>query len=299
MAIFSQDQSQVSWQYETGTYATPTGTSQWPGHVQSHNPSEDTGVNKKVIRYIGAGDRSPSPYTHTISEANSDNSNGEIAQQVLPSFSVEDAQRVLIAGSGLNLIRTYKGCIVDSFSMNMAEGEPISVEVGYTAKTVDFSSGTIATVTAATTSPFLWEHTLINLAGTKLNTVKSSTFSIKNNLDAPHYVDNTINISTPIPKARDYEMTLNLNADSSRTNEIYNQYFIGGSTFNVDIFSAVGSATNDILIAMSGCKLTGFSDTSATEGVVEHVLTIIPKNVSVIVDDAIQFYNAGSYAGTV
>jgi len=334
--IFVGDQSQICIFYESGTtFGTASGTAQWWGAIQSHEVDENTGVKKKEIRYVGAGTRDVatfedeassyegtlsfypqdwrflkyalgrcadggSPvYTHTITAADSNNSCKENGQ-ILPTFTIEDAQRVLIGASGLNFIRTYNGGTVDSATISIAEGEPVSVEIGYRAKTVSYASGTASDITPATTPIFKWEHFVIHLpSGTALNTVKSCEISINNNLNPPYYLNGTRDIGMPIPENRDYEVKLTLNGDAAITKTIYDQYFIGGSTFNMLVVGTATPGSNIASITMSGCELKEFKTTTAPEGIAEHELTIVPKTMSAIITDTNhELYNAGSYDGT-
>src|SRR3990167_3539006 len=103
MSRFIGDSNKVLFKYESGTYASASGTGQWIGLVQDH--SIDENENTVSLRYLGGGDRnvqaftdgprevegtftffpqdwkflmfalgsnvdagSPSPYSHTISE---------------------------------------------------------------------------------------------------------------------------------------------------------------------------------------------------------------------------------------
>src|SRR3990167_10601262 len=135
MARFVGDQSSVIFIYESGTYATVSGTGQWIGLVTNHAANEEENVQS--IRYAGTGDRnvdlhvtgayditgaityypqdwkflalsigscvdagSPSPYTHVISETNSNNGNAFTSGTLNPffSFTVEDTQDQGTAG---------------------------------------------------------------------------------------------------------------------------------------------------------------------------------------------------------
>ena len=108
MGRFIGDRTTFSWKYESGTYANASGGEQWPGLCQTANVSEE--INKRSERYINGGTRNVSthfegprdtdvtfnswvqdwrmlgfalgsivtagsPYTHTLSETNNDNTN--------------------------------------------------------------------------------------------------------------------------------------------------------------------------------------------------------------------------------
>ena len=325
------DQTQHAIFYESGTYGTLSGGAAWIGMVQSNEIDEGMGVIN--VRYAGANTRnvaqfvdgpteftgtiefypqdfrflkfvlgqcadagSPSPYTHTYSESDSSESCPEIANQVLPSFTVEDAQRIT---GGSNVIRRLVGCMVDSFTMAVGEGAPVTCTTNYRGQNVTFISGTAANVTVGTsgTVPFMWQHVRVDIpSGTQINTVKDCSFTINNNLQAPHYVDATRNISAPIPTNRDYEVTLTLNADSRFTKTFYDSYFQGGSTFNMLMTGIISAGSRQVDLAFSGCKMTDMSMPSPAEGIVQETLTITPQQVDAIESNLMQWFNIGSYA---
>lgn len=331
MVHFVGDQTQVSCQYESGTYATASGASFWPGMVQSNELSESEG--NIPVRYAGGADRnvdqfvkgptefggtmeffpqdfrmfkfalgmnadagSPSPFTHTYTEANSDDVIVETSgATTLPTFTLEDAEKFQI--SGLNLVRTAAGCMLNSYSLTASEGEPITCSAEYSAKTITYSSGVSATVTALTTRPFMWSDTKLQIpSGTTVTNLKEFVFTVSNNLELPNYVDNTRNIGVPIPTNRDYEVSLTLNADSSNTKTLYDSYFRAGSTFNMIATLEASAGSRVLNVTMSGCRLHPMSAPTPNEGVIEHSVTILPQAVTAIEDSLVQYYNGGSYA---
>lgn len=331
MANFANDQSQVGLFYESGTYATTSGALHWMGMVQEHTIDENQGVIN--VRYAGTTTRnvsqfvdgpteytgrlsffpqdwrilkfvlgscvdggSPSPYQHNYEETNNNARVLEIAGQSLPTFGIEDGQATV---TGSNLIRTVKGAMVNSATFTWAQSEPARVELDYNAQSVTYGSGAKTAITALTNAPFMWQHTQVHLpSGTKLNFIKNVSVRVANNLDLNHYVDNTRNIGLPIPQNRDYEVTLTLNGDDAVTKQLYDQYFLGGSQFNMLLDSNLSTGSRQLLWAFSGCKLVDFSSPTRNEGVVEHSLTIIPTSGTVIEHDVNrQYNNAWSGAG--
>lgn len=331
MGRFVADQNKVLFLYESGLYASPTGlTGQWFGVVTNHDIVDSTNVES--IRYLGGGNRNvdihvdgpldhegtlvfhpqdwksltftlgstldggaPTPFTHDISESDSNDGNAFTSGTLCPfiSFTVEDSQGGFVAGS--NFIRTANGCIVDSWEMSASQGDIVEVNVGYVAQSVNFSSGASTAVTAITDRPFLWQDIKVHLpSGTVLQEVKDLTVSINNNLEKPHYLNGSREISVPIPMNRDYEISITLDADNEVTKTLYDQHFRGGSEFNMIVAvedTTAGAGSRDLFMTFSGCKLTEMEAPSPNEGIDEQSLTIVPKTVSVLVEDLTQLYN--------
>ena len=328
MARYVADQNQVTFKFESGTYAVVSGGEHWIGAVQSNDIDDEMGVIP--LRYAGTATRnvdqfidgpqdvtgtltffpqdwkflhfalgsnvdggSPSPYTHTISETNTDNGNAFTSGTLNPfvSFTVVDSQSKGTAGE--NFVRTVNGCVVDSLTMTAAQGEIINMEVGFRGQSSNYSSGAIAAITdTATTRPFLWSDVEVHKpSGTVLPTVKEVSVTVNNNFEAPHYLNGSRVVSTPFPQSRDYEISLTVDSTSEKTKEFYDQNLIGGSEFNM-IF-AVNASTGSRAMAwtFSGCKLMDMESPSEVEGVNEQTLTIAAKTSVVLVDDAIELYN--------
>ena len=163
-----------------------------------------------------------------------------------------------------------------------------------------FASGAAEAITISTIRPFTWSDCYVHLpSGTanEVDAVKGFTWSINNNLEVPHYLTGSRQAGTPTPLNRDYEVTLTLDATSTWTKPLYDQYFQGGSKFNL-MLSIVGSRTGesvgsrDMFIVMSGCTITDMEAPSASEGLNEQTITIQPQNSIVEVNDTIFIYNA-------
>ena len=331
IARFIGNQNKVLFQYESGTYASTSGAGQSIGLVMEHNPVDNTNVQQ--IRFAGGGNRnvaifvdgaldhegtitfhpqdwkflafaigsnvddgSPSPFTHTISEHESNAGNAFTSGTLNPfiSFTIEDSKTA--PGTGENFVRTLRGCTINTWELTGEEGEPLTVEVGYIAESNTFTSGATTAVTIATTRPFLWRDVKVHIpSGTVIQEVKSLTFNINNNLEAPHYLNGSREIAVPIPTNREYEVSLTLHATSERTKTLYDQFFLGGSSFNmlIDISDAsAGAGSRDAFITLSGCELTEFESPSPGESEPnEQEITIIPQTASVLVEDLIELYN--------
>jgi hypothetical protein len=314
------DSNQLNFQFESGTYAVASGTRQWIGLVQDHSATEGAGV--EPIRFQGNFSRNIGLFTNgkleyegtftyypqdwkflafaigsaqvltgsvLIRESDSDDANYAVPAQSLSSFTLEDAKKT--AATGSNFIRTFKGCMIDSLKLTMAEGEIASCEVGYKAQNVVYSSGTVTTVTARTTKPYMWSDINVQLpSGTKLTNATEFSLTINNNLESRFPLNGSRTIETVIPLNRDYEVAATFLMDSDNASTLYNTYYIQGNAFNsmVEIKATAGSA----YIIMSGCRITDMSVPSPVEGLTEQTCTIMPTNVYVNVYDAIGSYNA-------
>lgn len=322
--------------HESGTYAVPSGTSGlWPGLVQNHDPGET--VNYIEERFVGTNSRnvgqfinstkdfegtisyhpqdwrmlgfafgsiidagSPSPYTHTLIEANSDDQWVATSGTLNPfaSISIEDVQRG--TSDGTHLVRTYKGATVDSISISATEGEPVTCEVGYKGQSVTVGSKTAdisPILDQDTTRPYIFSDCIIHLeSGATMDQVLDFTWTLNNNLATKHYLNGSKVAAAQIPENRDYSFELTLDATSERAKQLYDQYFQGGSTFNSMLEITQTAGSEQIFIIMSGCNVTDMSTPTPAEGVIEYSATIRPADAIANVTDFKQYYNFGSVA---
>jgi len=326
MARYTAANNKVVMFWESGAYGTKLGTAIWPGLVQEHTLDEDTGVI--TTRYLGTSGRnvdqfidgprnytgalsyfpqdwrmvvaalgsntdagSPSPYTHTPAELPSTAlafTSGTL--NAFTSFQIEDSKTAV--GTGLNFVRTIKGCSVNSWSLNGTQGEPLSCDVDYIGQDVTLSSGASTAVTENTARPFMWKDVKLFVpSGTQFTELKDFSLSVNNNLEAPHYLDGTSVIGAPIPLNRDYEFTATIDASSGRAKTLWDSYFIGGSTFNMLMDISVSAGSRDAFITLSGCKLIDMEMPSSQEGTNEISLTIAPQKMTMSVNDTILKYS--------
>jgi len=314
------DNNILAFQFESGTYAVASGTRQWIGLVQEH--SSTIGVGAEPIRFQGNYSRNVGMFTdgkiecegtftyypqdwkflafaigstqnivgsHLIRETNSTDANYAIPNQTLSSFTLEDAKKTVAAGS--NFIRTLKGCMVDSLKLTMSEGEIASCEVGYKAQSVVYSSGTVTSVTARTTKPYMWSNINVQLPSEiELTNCIEYSLTINNNLESRFPLNGSRTIEAVIPLNRDYEVSATFLMDSDNASNLYKLYYLNGDSFNsmVKIHAVAGSA----YIIMSGCRITDMTIPSPVEGLHEQTCTIMPTNIAVNVYDAIGSYNA-------
>ena len=322
MSKYISDQNQLVFTYESGTYGTGSGTRQWIGMVQDHTPDENTNVIQ--IRYQGSTNRNVDTFedgnldytgtfsyypqdwkflgmaigsvgetatagSHCFTETNSDDVSYNIPGQSLSSFTLEDSKNNGTAGS--NFIRTFNGCLIDSLGITWSQGEPVNCEVGYMAQSGTFTSGIVTKVTPTTTRPYMYSKATLQIpSGTSVDNTTEFSLTVNNNLEAGHYNNGSRVIKESLPINRDYELSATVKMDSVNAKTFYDNYFLGGSTFNAMIQSigVPGSA----FIVMSGCKVTDMETPSPVEGSHDQTLTIVPQHVSATIEDATVDYNA-------
>lgn len=329
--VFVSDNNRVMIITESGTYGNPSGESgAWLGLVTDHTPTEEENVT--TIRYTGTDSRnvgqfvrgaqdfegtitmnlqnfrmfgyalgsivdsgSPSPYTHTISEANSDDS-WEFTSGTnhnFPSFTVYDHHKG--QGDGEHIVRKYKGAVVNSLTFNATQGEPVTSELNYIAQTKWLGSKTsdiMSIFDEDTTRPYIWADVQFHLpSGTKITEVREITWTINNNLERRHYDNGSRVIQNLTPLNRDYELSVTLDANSTWGKIIQEQYWQGGSTFNCMIEAVLDAGNEQGFIIMSGCRTTSFESPSPAEGINEYTMTIQPETCNINTDDLVEKFN--------
>lgn len=328
---YAADQNQVGWMYDSGTYAVASTGLLWPGMVQSHTIAEDEGITP--VRFVGQTSRnidthiqtainatgtlsyypqdwrmlgialginadagSPTPYTHSMTEANTTNSDKHQGE-IMASFMIEDSQQSW-TGSGLSLVRQVKGCMVNTLAINGAEGEPVTIDVDYIGQSIGFSSGAATAVSAQTGRPYMSEDFIFAIpSGTVYDKVKTWNITINENLEAPHYSTGSPYIGAPIPANRDYEVTLTMNADPAKSKTLYDTYYRSNTAFNMHVTTKTNPYySGNVVMTFSGCRITNFDNPLPNEGINEWTVTIQPQACSAIVSDTVQFYNNGSFA---
>mgnify|MGYP003132828139 CR=1 FL=1 len=324
------DANNVGFFYESGTYANTSGTIQSFGLVQEHSITSN--MNTSPIRFVGNDSRdvgqqinvmedyegtlsyypqdwkgmmfalgsivdggAPSPFTHEIKAMNSTDARQFTSGTLNPfiSFSVEDGQQSSTADK--DFVRTINGCMINSFTITASQGEPLSCEISYLAQNVVQTSGAPSAVAESTLRPLLFDDLIVAKAGTNMTTVRDFSFTVNNNLDAPHYINGSKVVSVPIPGNRDYEIGLTIDANETDTIPLYEENLKGGSEFNMTAtFTDVsaGAGSRDATFTFSGCKLSSMDNPTTLEGVNEQSITIVPKTTTVLVNDIIETYGA-------
>ncbi len=328
MAKYLSDQNQLAFFYEPDIYGTGSnvGTPQWIGLVQDHTASETTNVIP--IRYQGSTDRNVDAFadgaldfdgtftyfpqdwkflgfaigsittgsvatagSHIFTETNSDDLIYAGSTSSLTSFTLEDSKKGTVAGS--NFIRTFGGCVVDSYTINWTQGDIVSCDVDYIAQAGSMGSGAVVTVTPTTTAPFMWSDTSFYMSGVSyvgsIDNASSVSFTVNNNIERGHYVAGSRVIKDLLPLNRDYELSMTLNMDSVNAKYLYDHYLLG-TTFVV-AGQSIGAA-GSLFLWMSGCKVTDMEVPSPMEGLIEQTITVVPQHVAGVVYDDIALYNA-------
>lgn len=323
MGKYLSDQNQLGFFFEPDTYGAGSkpASPQWVGLVQEHTPTENTNVVQ--VRYQGSTDRNIDTFqqgandfegtfsyypqdwrflgfaigsisdsiaagSHVISETNSDDLIYGGSTLSMPSFTLEDSKDYGTVGS--NFIRTYKGCMINTFTVNLVPGEIVNCEVNYMAQAGSVGSGAIVTVAPTTTVPYMWSDTVLQIPnGTTVPGVKDLTLTINNNLERGHYLSGSKVAKELLPLNRDIELSVSLNADNAWTKTLYN-HFTSGTTFNTSL-ECVGQA-GSLFVTMSGCGITDMEVPSLVEGLQEQTCTIVPQHISAIAYDAVAKYYA-------
>ena len=196
MARFTNDQNRLTFFFESGAYSATSGTiGIWPGQVQSHSIVDNQnvittrflGLGTRNIgtledgprdiegtvtyfaqdwRMLGyalgsisttSGTAQTNNYRHSLSEQNGDTRGNAFTSGTLNpplSFTIEEARDGPIANR--NVLRTFKGCVVNTYTINITQGDPVSVELGFMAQTGSYTSGAFTSATAGSQRPYLW-----------------------------------------------------------------------------------------------------------------------------------------------
>lgn len=311
MARYIQDQNKLVGFHESGTYASTSGTAFWIGQVESNSITDEEG--KMENRYLGASTRSfsqmipgPRDVTGTITYAPQDmrlpffavgsvvdtsgtntfhlatQINTSVRQspftsgtlQAPLSFSLEDSKTQ--STTGQNFIRTINGCIIDNLILTASQGEKVNVETNYIGKTLVYTSGASTAITASTSTPYLWNHCSLTLAGSSIVTAKEVSLEIANNQEAPHYVDGSRDVSVPFPKNRDNTLNVTLDLEGQTAQMLYNDFYKTNTLFNgtFDMNADGTTGSQHTIFGLSGCYITSMENPSEVEGTTESTIEI-------------------------
>ena len=328
--VFVSDQNVVAFQYESGTYANPSGAKHWIGLVTDHEPKDNENIVE--VRYAGQSNRnvgqiintskdyagtltyhpqdfkmfgfalgkvvdsgSSSPFSHSITELNSDDSYDYFSgtNHNFPAFTVIDSKKG--QGDGLHQIRTYKGAQIDTLEMDIKEGAPVECKIDYMAQSLTLGSKTadLPNISDEDTSrPYIYSDVKLHLpSGTVINESTEIKWSIKNNLDKRHYDNGSKVADNFTPLNREYSVDLTMDATSEWAMTLYDQYYQQGNSFNMMVESVISSGSEQGFIYMSGCKIKDFQSPSKVDGVQEYTMTIEPTSCNIEINDLIQTYN--------
>ena len=331
-ARYLSDQNRVVLLLESGTYAVASGNGFWPGLVQSHEIVENENVIQsrylgQVNRQVGRFDAGPidvegnitllpqewrllgfalgsiftvsgtaqsDNYLHSMSVVNTGQRGNAFTSGAFNpfiSFTVEESR----TGPTANQLfkRTIKGCNVNSYSLNINQSEPVSVEVGFIAQTGSWFSGASTSVTAGSNRPYLWSDAVLQVPGaTTQEAVKNLTLTINNNFESTHYINGSRVIQVPYPVNLDLSVSATQDLDSLSMGSLYDTFFKGGSLFNsvLDINNTVETGSHRLIVTMSGCKMIEMTVPAQIGGVNEVNYTFVPGSISAIAYDRVPLY---------
>lgn len=329
MTIYVRDQNRVTFLFESGTYATASGTSgNWLGLVTSHSPTENENVFE--IRYAGTNNRNygqavngPKDYegtityhpqdfrmfamalgsmvsvsgtinSHKISELNSDGlyayTSGTNQLTNFPSFTIKDSKRG--AADGSHLVRTYAGAVVDTLSLTATQNEPVVCEVNYKAQYYVLGSKTTDILNINdedTTRPYIWSDVTFFLPS---GTAMNEVNEI--NYTIENNVENRHYVNgSVVAQAMIPTMrnhTITLTMDAnSAWGKTLSDFHKTGSVFNA-LLQVLQTASDSNYISFSGCKIFELEEPSEVEGIDTYNVTIRPQTVSITGSDAVRLY---------
>lgn len=332
MAIFVRDQNRVSFLFESGTYAAPSGVSgNWIGLVTAHTPTENENVIE--VRYANTSSRNfgqlingPQDYegtisyhpqdfrmfgfalgsvqtisgtnsTHFISELNSDGlyafASGNAQLTKFPSFTIIDSKRAAGVADGNHFIRDFNGAVIDTLTMTATQGEPITCELTYKAQGFILGSAIADIANIAdedTTRPYIWSDVTFAIpSGTVMTELNEIAWTIENNVENRHYVNGSRVAQAMVPTMRNHTLELTLDSNSTWF-KTFSDFHKNGSVFNA-LMVLNQSATENMFVSFSGCKITELQTPSEMEGIDEVSVTVRPRSVSMVGSDATLRYN--------
>lgn len=317
MARFLHDQNKVVLLHESGTYGNTSGAGVWIGQVQTNTIDDEEG--KIENRFLGTQTRSydgmdqgPRDVTGTLEMhpqdmrllfwaigSNVDTSgtnSSHIATQINTdarqsaftsgtlnppvSFTIEDSKQS--PGTGRNFVRTVNGCVLNTTTLTAAQGEKVVLSAEYVGQTLTFSSGVTTAVTEVTTTPYLWSSVTLNIAGSDIPTSKETSLEINQNIEAPHYLNGSRDISTPYPNNRENTLSVTLDWEGNDAAFLYNDLYKNNTQFDCtfDLNQDVsGTGSQHTILFLSGCRLMKPDVPSENEGPTEVTFDILAEKV--------------------
>lgn len=316
MGRYISDQNKVVYLNESGLYGNTSGPGHWIGQVTEH--SIDDAENKIEGRFLGTTTRSYStmdqgprdatgtltynpqamviPFitigsvvstsgtnsTHRATEINTDATPSAFTSGALcppRSFTLEDSKQA--PGTGKNFVRTLTGVVPNVTTITATQGEKVTVETEYVAQNLAYSSGATTAVTEDTTTPYLWSSTTLTVNGEVLNTPKEASLEINQNMEAPHYLNGSRDISTPFPGNRENILSVTLDLDSDDGTMLYETLYKSNTKFNAvfDLDADSSTGSQHTIYTLSGCRITTMENPSSVEGPTESTVEIRAENV--------------------
>lgn len=233
---------------------------------------------------------SPAYYTHTISQLNNNDQNPFTSgvRNPFSSYQVESIQQ--FNPTGLNFGRLYKGCVTNSFTLSAEQGLPITAsEEFYAQDMVPFSGAGSFAPSEPTRRPYIWSDSLVSFPSGTSPDCKTWELVVGNNFNREnaHVCNGSRVMSAPKAEGMDDTLTITMDGESSKAMQLYGIWKSGGLIENNGgiLLNNFGGTSGATWIALSGCDIDAFDAPNPSEGTDEWSLTIIPKNVSAIVQD--------------
>ena len=156
--------------------------------------------------------------------------------------------------------------MIDSYEFKWDMKGVIEATASYRAQSVNYSSGAAPATPSSgagvwpgtSPRPFAAKDVRVWLpSGTLLSNVKTGTFKIENGLNKDTFYSNGSDVAdAPIPENRTYGLELTKHAASEWSKTLYDQYYKGGSPFNILLEvtdASAGAGSRDCFITLSGC----------------------------------------------
>jgi len=197
------------------------------------------------------------------------------------SFTLEDSKQAV--GTGANFIRTINGAVPNTTTITATQGEKVTVAVDYVGQTLTFSSGTTTAITEDEQTPYLWSSVSVQVAGSEIQTAKEAVLEINQNIEPPHYLNGSRDISTPFPGNRENTFNLTIDLTSTDGKMLYEDIYKANAEVNC-IFDlnqdVVATGSQHTIFTLSGARITSMENPSANEGVTESTVEIKCENVT-------------------
>ena len=329
MPRYISDQNKAVLLFESGTYGVTSGNGYWVGEVTDITINDEE--NLLVDRFMGASTRSVSQWVggprtvdgtvtyniqdmrlpfiaigsvrdisgtnnvHYVNQVNTDawqnpfcSGTGQLNGP--RSFALEVSNTS--AGTNNNMIRTLKGAVVNSMTLTATQGEKVVCDVDFIAQAGSYTSGTTTSATVSSITPYVWSDCTLTVSGMTVNTAKEISLKVENNVEGPHYLTASRNISSPIPGNRDNTLSITMDTETQTSNAFYDLYK-NNASFNVtlDLNSDDTTGSQHTIYFLSGCKISKMPIPLKKEGVVESTVEIVSPTIIGSAIDTISQYN--------
>lgn len=231
----------------------------------------------KLFQYLmgDSADTGSNPYTHTMNAAN-----------IIPSITFVQTT-VDPSGGSDNLCYKYVGCTWHRCTIEFPENGIITATFEGTSKSP--TSDSKQTITAVTSAPYLSSQAVLSIdAGSGFASVagvRVSKIVIDNNMDAPHYMGSSGEISQQIPSLISYHVEV--------TKDLKNSDFWGYIINNteVDLKIVITRGANDTLtVNVNDARIDTNDNEGGFQGAQKENPVLVGKSGSVVAVDATSTY---------